>query len=130
MNALPYVDATVDFGVGTWFLAYDQSEGFQPWVLLVRSDDIGDVADVWMEHERNADVELNGEDYYPEQLVVTPAPNQGIPDSHPVQPLKWGQTPPGMATCLTCDRSWDDSVSTSMTPAPAGRCPFEYYHGD
>jgi hypothetical protein len=33
-------------------------------------------------------------------------------------------------TCLTCYRSWDDTVSTSMTPVPSGRCPFEYEHDD
>ena len=32
------------------------------------------------------------------------------------------------ATCGTCNRSWDDTVSTSMTPVPSGRCPFEYEH--
>jgi hypothetical protein len=32
------------------------------------------------------------------------------------------------ATCGTCNRSWDDTVSTSVTPAPSGRCPFEYEH--
>lgn len=32
------------------------------------------------------------------------------------------------ATCGTCGRSWDDTISTSMTPAPSGRCPFEYEH--
>jgi hypothetical protein len=32
------------------------------------------------------------------------------------------------ATCGTCGRSWDDTISTSMTPVPSGRCPFEYEH--
>lgn len=32
------------------------------------------------------------------------------------------------ATCGVCGRSWDDSVSTSVTPVPSGRCPFEYDH--
>lgn len=34
------------------------------------------------------------------------------------------------ATCGTCGRTWDDSISTStsVTPAPSARCPFEYYH--
>ncbi len=27
-----------------------------------------------------------------------------------------------------CGRGWDDSVSTSVTPTPAARCPFEYDH--
>ena len=30
-----------------------------------------------------------------------------------------------IATCGDCGRSWDDSIVTSMTPAPAARCPFE-----
>ena len=32
------------------------------------------------------------------------------------------------ATCGTCGRSWDDTASTSRTPVPAGRCPFEDQH--
>lgn len=31
-------------------------------------------------------------------------------------------------TCGTCGRTWDDGVSTALTPVPAGRCPFEYIH--
>jgi hypothetical protein len=30
--------------------------------------------------------------------------------------------------CGTCGRAWDDSVSTAVTPTPAGRCPFEREH--
>ena len=33
-----------------------------------------------------------------------------------------------IATCGHCGRSWDDSLSTAWTPAPSGRCPFEYEH--
>ncbi len=36
----------------------------------------------------------------------------------------------GIATCGTCGRSWDDTLSTSVTPTPAARCPFEYQHGE
>lgn len=38
--------------------------------------------------------------------------------------------PPGadITTCGTCHRSWDNSLITSVTPAPAARCPFEYEH--
>lgn len=32
--------------------------------------------------------------------------------------------------CGTCLHWWDDAVITSMTPTPAGRCPFEYDHED
>lgn len=38
--------------------------------------------------------------------------------------------PRGWATCGTCGRAWDDERVTSWTPAPAGRCPFEYDHQD
>jgi hypothetical protein len=30
--------------------------------------------------------------------------------------------------CGNCGRWWDDSISTALTPTPAGRCPFEYGH--
>ncbi len=51
-----------------------------------------------------------------------------VPKSHPVQPLKPGQKAERPITCGHCGLSWDDAISTSMTPAPAGRCPFEYFH--
>ena len=35
-----------------------------------------------------------------------------------------------VAECGNCGRLWDDAVITSWTPAPSGRCPFEYEHGD
>jgi hypothetical protein len=36
--------------------------------------------------------------------------------------------PPDIVTCGSCGLSWDDAISTSWTPAPSGRCPFEYQH--
>lgn len=33
-----------------------------------------------------------------------------------------------VVTCGVCGRSWDNSVSTGLTPIPSGRCPFEYEH--
>jgi hypothetical protein len=33
-----------------------------------------------------------------------------------------------MTQCGVCLRWWDDAIVTSMTPVPAGRCPFEYDH--
>jgi len=33
-----------------------------------------------------------------------------------------------IATDGACGLSWDDSISTAWTPAPAARCPFEYFH--
>ncbi len=51
-----------------------------------------------------------------------------IPKDFPVQPLKPGQPAGDRATCGTCGLSWDDSLPTEYTPAPGGRCPFEYFH--
>jgi hypothetical protein len=33
-----------------------------------------------------------------------------------------------MVTCRTCGRSWNDALTTSITPVPSGRCPFEAGH--
>lgn len=38
--------------------------------------------------------------------------------------------PADVATCGACGRSWDDAVSSALTPAPSARCPFEYDHGE
>lgn len=35
---------------------------------------------------------------------------------------------PKATVCGHCGKAWDDSISTSMTPTPSGRCPFEYDH--
>lgn len=51
-----------------------------------------------------------------------------IPADFPVQPLQAGQEAKDRATCGTCGLSWDDAISTSMTPAPSARCPFEGFH--
>lgn len=50
-----------------------------------------------------------------------------IPKSHPVQPceLEEAKAP---ATCGHCGLTWDDAISTGLTPAPAARCPFEPFH--
>lgn len=31
-------------------------------------------------------------------------------------------------TCGHCGRSWNDAATSHLTPAPSGRCPFEYEH--
>lgn len=31
-----------------------------------------------------------------------------------------------VCTCGTCGRSWDDGHTSSVTPTPGARCPFEY----
>lgn len=36
--------------------------------------------------------------------------------------------PEGWAQCPACHRAWNDEKSTSVTPAPSGRCPFEDQH--
>jgi hypothetical protein len=51
-----------------------------------------------------------------------------IPADWPVQPLKPGEKAEDKATCGHCGLSWDDGISTSMTPAPSARCPFEQFH--
>ena len=54
-----------------------------------------------------------------------------VPTDFPVKVLRTIQqkdTALSVATCGTCGRSWDDGISTGYTPAPGGRCPFEYYH--
>jgi hypothetical protein len=32
------------------------------------------------------------------------------------------------ATCGTCGLSWNDALISGLTPAPSGRCPYEYLH--
>jgi hypothetical protein len=39
-----------------------------------------------------------------------------------------GAPVPLLTTCGQCGRTWDDAVGTEWTPAPSGRCPFEYSH--
>lgn len=51
-----------------------------------------------------------------------------IPKDFPVQPLKPGEPAADRVTCGTCGLSWDDAIPTTYTPAPAARCPFEYFH--
>lgn len=54
--------------------------------------------------------------------------HDAIPADNEVRPLPDGEEPKGKATCGYCGLSWDDSIPTSMTPAPSARCPFEYFH--
>ena len=56
-----------------------------------------------------------------------------VPTDHPVQPLRTDaqkEAARSLATCGVCGLSWDDGVTTSITPAPSARCPFEEYHED
>lgn len=52
---------------------------------------------------------------------------QPIPDDFEVRPIE-DRGEPGTATCGYCDLSWNDDLSTGLTPVPSGRCPFEYFH--
>lgn len=54
-----------------------------------------------------------------------------VPASYPVRPLTTfaeREAAGDEVTCHECGRAWDDSIVTSMTPAPGGRCPFEVFH--
>lgn len=53
-----------------------------------------------------------------------------VPASFEVKPLARNQEAGDRCTCGTCGLSWDDSLSTSHTPSPSGRCPFEAFHGN
>lgn len=57
-------------------------------------------------------------------------PDVEIPDDFPVRELDDDENPPGKATCGSCGRSWDDSISTAWTPVPSARCPFEGFHAE
>ena len=51
-----------------------------------------------------------------------------IPTGYPVRPIRNLEKAKDAATCGHCGLSWDDGISTSMTPTPSARCPFEYFH--
>ena len=53
---------------------------------------------------------------------------EDIPADFEVRPLGPDDPATDRATCGTCGLSWDDAISTSYTPAPSARCPFEYFH--
>lgn len=57
-----------------------------------------------------------------------PAPMPEVPADFPVRPLGPDDPATDRVTCGTCGRSWDDAIGTTWTPAPAARCPFEYFH--
>lgn len=51
-----------------------------------------------------------------------------IPEGFPVRPLGPEDNPEGKTTCGQCGLSWDDNKTTSRTPTPSARCPFEEFH--
>lgn len=55
-----------------------------------------------------------------------------VPEDWPVQPLDEDEVDdtPGAMQCGSCLRWWDNSVSTSITPVPSARCPFENFHAE
>jgi hypothetical protein len=54
-----------------------------------------------------------------------------IPADFAVQPIDPDvPTAVSPATCGNCGLTWDDGISTSWTPVPSGRCPFEYFHDE
>ena len=50
--------------------------------------------------------------------------DEDVPADWPVRPYDG----PGATICNACGRGWIDTIPTSMTPAPSGRCPFEQWH--
>jgi hypothetical protein len=62
------------------------------------------------------------------EVMEGAAPSGAVPADFPVQPLRSGQAAKDRVTCGTCGLSWDDAIATTWTPAPSGRCPFEYFH--
>lgn len=51
---------------------------------------------------------------------------EDVPSDWPVQPITSHQEL--YTVCMECGLAWNDEVSTSLTPVPAGRCPFEALH--
>jgi len=51
---------------------------------------------------------------------------RSIPKDYPVKPISAND--PRATVCGNCGLGWDDSKVTGMTPVPAARCPFEYFH--
>lgn len=77
-----------------------------------------------MRESVNLVAKYTGERYYHQQVKRV----EKIPKDFAVQPLKPGEEAKDKATCGHCGLSWDDGKSTQWTPAPSGRCPFEYFH--
>jgi hypothetical protein len=72
----------------------------------------------------DADDELSDE----EDELDPDAVAERIPADFPVAVLHDGEAATDRCTCGRCGLSWDDAISTSMTPTPSGRCPFEAFH--
>lgn len=86
-------------------------------------DDVADMCRLngYFEHDEEDDEEDDEKDDEPTKPIVPP--------DFEVQPIDLNDpTAIDPATCGTCGLSWDDGKPTSWTPAPSGRCPFEYFH--
>ena len=122
-------ERTFTFSITGTFTAATQQEAFDEWVDALRDPTFV---------EDGTGVEVEDDDIEPgSPLGKLLAKVEGwdvkllrpVPADWPVQPLPVGAPmTEDVATCGECGRSWDDGVSTSMTPAPSGRCPFEYFH--
>jgi hypothetical protein len=82
----------------------------------------------WQEENADGDREPHHKPLPPRTDVPENDLHETIPADYAVRPLPEGEEPKGKATCGHCKLSWDDSIATSMTPAPSARCPFEYFH--
>lgn len=51
-------------------------------------------------------------------------------DDQEVQVDEMGHPVVDWAQCGNCLRWWNDAAISYVTPAPSGRCPFEYEHED
>lgn len=65
------------------------------------------------------------------ELTAILAPIE-ISEANGATPQKddYGKTIENWTTCGTCRASWNDALITGTTPAPSGRCPYEYYHAE
>lgn len=67
----------------------------------------------------------------PDAVQPEPVPLRDV-FPHPVRSdvVELEPDDPKATVCGTCGRGWDDTVSTSCTPTPSGRCPFEGEHNE
>lgn len=100
------------------------------WVDTIGDDTVRMLMTDVLDLSDRAQCQLLGEHYWPndDEDFDDDEDPEDVPDDFPVAVLWSGDPAPGRVTCGECGRSWDDSVVTSMTPAPSGRCPFEQFH--
>jgi hypothetical protein len=60
-----YVDKLLNpDNMGSWWVVYSSTEGFQPLIYAIKAETASDVEDIFMSEERNVDVDA-------ESLVIT-----------------------------------------------------------